>query len=70
MRARPEPEHPGERPGRYFAEYRSTGTVAASGYEYRQAYTAYLEVRDGLVTIWREYFNPLPLREALASAGA
>ncbi|MFI9560226.1 nuclear transport factor 2 family protein [Nonomuraea endophytica] len=59
--------HPLKEPGRFFAEYRSVGTVAGSGHVYRQRYAAYLEVRDGLVTLWREYFNPLTLKQALDS---
>ncbi|MEU1879640.1 nuclear transport factor 2 family protein [Streptosporangium sp. NPDC020072] len=53
--------------GRYFAEYRSTGRVASNGHAYHQRYAAVLEVSDGKVVLWREYFNPLPLRDALAS---
>lgn len=57
---------PAREPGRYYAEYSSTGRVAAKPHEYRQRYAAVFQVRDGKVTTWREYFNPLPLRDALA----
>jgi uncharacterized protein len=59
--------YPLKEQGCFFAEYRSAGTVAGTGHAYRQRYAAYLEVHDGLVTIWREYFNPLALKQALDS---
>ena len=57
---------PAAEPGLYFAEYRGIGQVAARPHEYRQQYVAVIKVQDGKVTLWREYFNPIALREALA----
>ncbi|TYB47855.1 nuclear transport factor 2 family protein [Actinomadura chibensis] len=57
---------PAHENGKYFAEYNSTGKAAAKDHEYRQRYAAVFQVHDGKITTWREYFNPLPLRAALA----
>ena len=39
------------------AEYKSNG-LTKTGRAYPNVYAAFLEVRDGKVTRWREYFNP------------
>ena len=61
--------YPGGDPGLFFAELDGQGVVAKSGYQYRQKYIILFRVSDGLISHWREYLNPTPLREALVSAG-
>lgn len=53
----------------YFAELDLQGMVAQSGYLYRQKYIILFRVSNGLISLWREYLNPFPLRDALVSAG-
>ena len=54
-------------PDLFFAEYDGRGVVAQSGYQYRQKYITMFRVSDGRISHWREYLNPLPLQEAIAS---
>ena len=61
--------YPGGDPGLFFAELDGQGVVAQSGYQYRQKYIILFRVSNGLISQWREYTNPTPLREALVSAG-
>ncbi|GAB3159470.1 hypothetical protein GCM10027290_64420 [Micromonospora sonneratiae] len=61
--------HPTAEPGLVFAEYASTGVVAATGHTYTNRYVALFRLVDGKVQLFREYFNPLPLQAALAPAG-
>ena len=47
------------------AEHRSVGTNAADGREYRNRYVTVFELDgDGLVTRWREYYDPDAVRTA------
>ncbi|WP_328475799.1 nuclear transport factor 2 family protein [Actinoplanes sp. NBC_00393] len=48
-------------------EYESHGTVVATGAPFEQAVIAVFRVRDGRIVSCRDYINPLPLMEALAS---
>jgi ketosteroid isomerase-like protein len=48
-------------------EYEVHGTVIATGTPFRQTVIAVFRVRDGQVLTYRDYVNPLPLAEALAS---
>ncbi|HBZ83063.1 MAG TPA: hypothetical protein DEP07_22180 [Brevibacillus sp.] len=50
-----------------FAEMESKGTVKQSGFAYAQSYVSLVQVSDGQICLWREYFNPIPLQHALAS---
>ncbi|WP_337100569.1 nuclear transport factor 2 family protein [Paenibacillus sp. YIM B09110] len=59
-----------EEPDLFFAEMQSKGTVAKSGYVYEQSYVSLFRVQADRVIEWREYFNPLPLQEAMASIQA
>jgi ketosteroid isomerase-like protein len=61
--------YPGADPDLFFAELDGQGVVGKSGYQYRQKYFIFFRVSDGRISRWREYLNPLPLREALVSAG-
>ena len=59
--------YPGGDPDIVFAELDGQGVVAQSGYRYRQKYIILFRVSDGRISHWREYLNPIPLREAIAS---
>jgi ketosteroid isomerase-like protein len=59
--------YPGGDPDLFFAELNGQGVVAQSGYQYRQKYIILFRVSDGRISHWREYLNPIPLREAIAS---
>lgn len=48
-------------------EYEAHGTVVPTGAPFRQTVIAVFRVRDGEVVSYRDYINPLPLAEALAS---
>ena len=61
--------YPASDPDLFFAELNGQGVVAQSGYQYRQKYIIMFRVIDGHISHWREYLNPIPLREALVSAG-
>ena len=59
--------YPGRDPDLLFAELVGQGVVAQSGYQYRQKYIILFRLSDGHISHWREYLNPIPLREAIAS---
>jgi ketosteroid isomerase-like protein len=42
-------------------EYRSSGTVKRNGKAYANRYVGILRVRDGVIVLWREYYNPAAL---------
>jgi ketosteroid isomerase-like protein len=48
-------------------EYEAHGTVVTSGAPFRQTVIAVFRVRDGQILTYRDYINPLPLVEALAT---
>jgi ketosteroid isomerase-like protein len=48
-------------------EYEAHGTVVATGAPFHQAVIAVFRVQNGQVLSYRDYINPLPLMEALAS---
>jgi ketosteroid isomerase-like protein len=51
-------------PGEYVAEY-SSDAVMNTGTPYRNRYITRVQVEDGQITELAEYFNPIPLVEAL-----
>jgi len=59
--------YPSGDPDLFFAELDGQGVVAKSRYQYRQKYIILARVSDGRISHWREYLNPLPLQEAIAS---
>ena len=59
--------YPGGDPDLVFAELDGQGVVVKSGYQYRQKYIILFRVSDGHISHWREYLNPIPLQEAIAS---
>ena len=59
--------YPCDDPDLFFTELDGQGVVTQSGYQYRQKYITMFRVSDGRINHWREYLNPLPLQEAIAS---
>ena len=51
----------------FFAELDGQGVVVQSGHQYRQKYIILFRVSDGRINHCREYLNPIPLQEAIAS---
>jgi len=50
---------------RLIAEYTSHSRYLPTGDPYSNRYVGYFEFRDGRITRWREYVNPLIVRETL-----
>ena len=48
-------------------EYEASGTVVPTGAPFQQTVIAVFRVQNGQVQSYRDYINPLPLVEALAS---
>jgi uncharacterized protein len=48
-------------------EYDAHGTVVATGAPFHQTAIAVFRVHDGQIVSYRDYINPVPLMEALAS---
>jgi uncharacterized protein len=52
-------------PNRIIVEYELVGTVLTTGKRESALFIAVMEVRDGLMTLWREYQNTLAMARAL-----
>lgn len=52
-------------PNRIIVEYELVGTVLTTGKRESALFIAVMEVRDGLMTLWREYQNTLAMAKAL-----
>jgi uncharacterized protein len=52
-------------PGVIIAEYDAHGTVTSTGQPYQLRYVQVVEVRDGQITLWRDYWDPLASAELL-----
>jgi ketosteroid isomerase-like protein len=52
-------------PDKLIVEYELTGTVLTTGKWASARFIAVMEVRDGLMTLWREYQNTLAIAQAL-----
>lgn len=52
-------------PNKLVVEYELTGTVLTTGKHESAAFIAVMEVRDGLMTLWREYQNTFAIAQAL-----
>jgi hypothetical protein len=50
---------------RIVVEYELVGTLLTTGERKSALFIAVMEVRDGLMTLWREYQNTLAMTEAL-----
>lgn len=53
-------------PGTFVVEWRSEGVVRASGAKFHQRYICIIHVRDGKVTLLREYADPRVLAAAFS----
>jgi hypothetical protein len=54
-------------PSRIIAEYHSNSFFKPSGAPYRNDYLGIFEFKDGLVSHWREYINPVIVADVLAT---
>jgi uncharacterized protein len=54
-------------PNRIIVEYELAGVVLTTGKRESSRFIAVMEVRDGLVTRWREYQNTLAIARALGA---
>ena len=52
-------------PGVIIAEYDAHGTVTSTGRPYQLRYLQIVKVRDGQITLWRDYWDPLASAELL-----
>jgi uncharacterized protein len=52
-------------PGVIIAEYDAHGTVTGTGRPYQLRYLQVVKVRDGQITLWRDYWDPLASAELL-----
>ncbi|GAA1938852.1 nuclear transport factor 2 family protein [Amycolatopsis minnesotensis] len=53
-----------ERPATVVVEFTGTGTTISTGEPYRLDYIVVLTVQDGLITCYRDYWNPLATASA------
>ncbi|TQV78725.1 nuclear transport factor 2 family protein [Exilibacterium tricleocarpae] len=51
-------------------EFTCTGTVVSTGRPYNQHYVAILKTKEGKLSLYRDFWNPLVAIEAFGSAGA
>ncbi|MFF5992689.1 nuclear transport factor 2 family protein [Prauserella flavalba] len=54
-----------EEDGEFVAEYTSDSSMKQTGVPYRNTYVARVTVRDGKIARFAEFFDPIPLVEAL-----
>ncbi|MGW4531836.1 nuclear transport factor 2 family protein [Nocardia sp. NPDC004340] len=54
-----------DRPDTVIAEWSVRGQVVPNGNKYEMAYATFVTVRDGQITNYREYWNPLAFGQAL-----
>ena len=52
-------------PNKIVVEYELVGTLLTTGEQRSALFIAVMEVRDGLMTLWREYQNTLAIAQAL-----
>jgi uncharacterized protein len=52
-------------PNKIIVEYELVGTLLTTGKRESALFIAVMEVRDGLMTLWREYQNTLAIEQAL-----
>lgn len=57
--------HETTEPNRIIVEYELVGTLLTTGKQSSALFIAVMEVRDGLMTLWREYQNTLAIAQAL-----
>lgn len=52
-------------PNKIIVEYELVGTLLTTGEQKSALFIAVMEIRDGLMTLWREYQNTLAIAQAL-----
>lgn len=52
-------------PNKIIVEYELVGTLLTTGEQRSALFIAVMEIRDGLLTLWREYQNTLAIAQAL-----
>lgn len=57
--------HETTEPNRIIVEYELVGTLLTTGKQSSALFIAVMAVRDGLMTLWREYQNTLAIAQAL-----
>jgi ketosteroid isomerase-like protein len=57
--------HETTEPNKIIVEYELVGTHLTTGKQASALFIAVMEVRDGLMTLWREYQNTLAIAQAL-----
>jgi uncharacterized protein len=55
-------------PNVLMAEFHGEAIFAATGHSYQQDYVVRLEIRDGKIIHYREYWNPVPMMDEASSA--
>lgn len=55
-------------PGTVVAEWRGVGRIVATGAAYEMPYVAVVTVEGGLITRYRDYWNPLAIPGSLSDA--
>jgi len=61
--------HVSTEPGLVVAEAHGSARIATTGKAYEQDYVMVLEVKEGKIARYREYWNPLPAIDALGGLG-
>lgn len=54
-------------PKRLIAEYRSNSRLRATNTPYQNFYLGIFHFRDGLISYWREYINPMIVAEVMST---
>lgn len=57
-------------PNKIIVEYELVGTHLTTGAQASALFIVVMEIRDGLLTLWREYQNTLAIAQALGQAPA
>lgn len=50
------------------AEFQCDGHVVETGLPYRQSYISVIETRDGRIVRYKDYWNPLVVKEAFGGS--
>jgi ketosteroid isomerase-like protein len=61
--------YPLQKEGAFWAEALGECTIRSSGLPYRQKYIMYFELRDGLFSNYREYWDLLAIKQAFGNNG-
>lgn len=58
-------QYPTSNPNVLFAEVHGEATIVATGHHYQQDYVMRLETKEGKILHYREYWNPIPVIDAM-----